>query len=133
MIDDGIEKDRELLLDRIFGDNGLVHADDEIYFDVLCEQIEEKAMELSPTFHRYFTSRVKLTVKELWSGPTPPGYFDKNWTNNNCESLNQVLKASINWESKPLLDLVTTLKEIVDAQFKDLLRSLVSRGQYRIA
>ena len=133
MIDDGIEKDRELLLDRIFGDNELVHADDAICFDVLCEQIEEKAMELSPTFHRYFTSRVKLTLKELWSGPTPPGNFDKNWTNNNCESLNQVLKASINWEPKPLSDLVTTLKEIVDAQFKDLMRSLVSRGQYRVA
>ena len=67
-------------------------------------------MELSSTFHHYFTSRVKFTVKELWSGPTPSGYFGKNWTNNNCESLNQVLKASINWESKPLLDLVTTLK-----------------------
>jgi hypothetical protein len=35
----------------------------------------------------------------------PNGYFNKNWTNNNSESLNRVLKQAIDWQSKPLLDL----------------------------
>ncbi|CAG2216828.1 unnamed protein product [Mytilus edulis] len=73
------------------------------------------------------------TIRELWEGPTPPGYFDQGWTNNNSESLNHVLKSAINWQSKPLLDLIVTIQEIVEAQFKDLQRALVSRGQYRVA
>jgi hypothetical protein len=36
-------------------------------------------------------------------------------------------------QSEPLLDLVNTLNEIIDTQFKDLLRALVDRGQYRVA
>ncbi|CAC5393124.1 unnamed protein product [Mytilus coruscus] len=66
-------------------------------------------------------TRVARTIRDLWEGTTPPGYFDKGWTNNNSESLNHVLKSAINWQSKPLLDLI------------DLQRALVSRGQYRVA
>ncbi|CAC5400573.1 unnamed protein product [Mytilus coruscus] len=134
MIDDGIDKkDRESVLDSIFGDQGLVHSDDDICFDVKCEQIEDRTKELSASFHRYFATRVARTIRDLWEGTTPPGYFDKGWTNNNSESLNHVLKSAINWQSKPLLDLIVIIEEIVETQFKDLQRALVSRGQYRVA
>ncbi|CAC5400572.1 unnamed protein product [Mytilus coruscus] len=112
---------------------GLVHSDDDICFDVKCEQIEDRTKELSASFHRYFATRVARTIRDLWEGTTPPGYFDKGWTNNNSESLNHVLKSAINWQSKPLLDLIVIIEEIVETQFKDLQRALVSRGQYRVA
>ena len=63
----------------------------------------------------------------------PHGYFDNRWTNNNCESLNHVLKCAINWQSKPLMDLVLTIRDIIETQFKDLRRALVSTGEYRVA
>ncbi|CAG2257556.1 unnamed protein product [Mytilus edulis] len=109
-------------------DNGTLYT-----IVVKCEQIQERTKELSASFHRYFANRVARTIRELWEGPTPPGYFDQGWTNNNSESLNHVLKSAINWQSKPLLDLIVTIQEIVEAQFKDLQRALVSRGQYRVA
>ncbi|CAC5389503.1 unnamed protein product [Mytilus coruscus] len=89
MIDDGIDKkDRESTLDSIYGDQGLVHSDDDISFDVKCEQLDDRTKELSASFHRYFATRVPHTIPDLWAGPTQPGYFDKGWTNNNSESLN---------------------------------------------
>ena len=64
---------------------------------------------------------------------SPPGYLDKRWTNNNSESLNHALKRAIDWKSQPLLELVNIVKNLVDTQYKELLRSLVSMGQCRLS
>jgi hypothetical protein len=48
------------------------------------------------------------------------------------QNLRQSLSA-IDWQSKPLLDLVNTLTVIIDTQFKHMMRSLVSMSQYRVA
>lgn len=58
---------------------------------------------------------------------------DKQWTNNNYESLNHVLKQNIEWKTQPLLDLLEVIRELVDVQFKDLRRSLVGTGQFKLA
>ena len=63
----------------------------------------------------------------------PEVVSQSDWTNNNCESVNHVLKQAIDWKSKPLLDFILYVNELVDAQFKDLKRALVSTGQYRLA
>ena len=55
------------------------------------------------------------------------------WTNNNCESVNHVLKQAVDWKRKPLLDFIQSVNELVDAQFKDLKRALVSIGGFRLA
>ena len=134
LTDDCIDKsDRDSILNDIFGTDGLIHADDIICFDAKCSAIEEKSKDLSSKFYRYFEKKLKNNLIDQWNENAPSGHFDTDWTNNNCESLNHMLKRAINWQSKPLLDLVTILRNIVDTQFKDLLRSLVSMGQYRIA
>ena len=55
------------------------------------------------------------------------------WTNNNCESVNHVLKQAVDWKRKPLLDFIQSVNDLVDAQFKDLKRALVSIGRFRLA
>ena len=55
------------------------------------------------------------------------------WTNNNCESINHVLKQAIDWKRQPLLDFITCVNELVDAQFKDLKRAMVNMGRFRLA
>lgn len=90
-------------------------------------------MEISSKFHKYFSGRLKQNIQEQWETESPPGYLDKSWTNNNSESLNHVLQRAIDWKSQPLLDLVNIVKNLVDTQYKELLRSLVSMGQYRLS
>jgi ketol-acid reductoisomerase len=112
-------------LEEIFGDEGLINADDIVCFEIKCSEIEERAKALSSKFHRYFDNKLKQNLTNQWNEGVQRGHFDKGWTNNNSESLNHVLKWAINWQSEPLLDLVNTLNEIIDTQFRDLLRALV--------
>ena len=95
--------------------------------------MEQRTQTLSTKFHRYFINKLKPTLIEHRKTVDHIGYFDKSWTNNNSESLNHVLKRAIDWKSQPLLDLVQIIRDVVDTQYKDLLRSLVSIGQYRLA
>lgn len=122
----------ESLLEDIFGQDGLINAD-AISVDVKCEEIEAKSMEVSSKFHTYFSGRLKQNIQEQWGTESPPGYLDKRWTNNNSESLNHALKRAIDWKSQPLLELVNIVKNLVDTQYKELLRSLVSMGQGRLS
>ena len=98
-----------------------------------CEEIEAKSMEVSFKFNTYFSGRLKQNIQEHWETESPPGYLDKRWTNNNSESLNHVLKREIDWKSQPLLNLVNIVKNLVDTQYKEILRSLVSMGQCRLS
>ncbi|CAG2243106.1 unnamed protein product [Mytilus edulis] len=100
--------------------------------DCVIDEVK-KTMESTNTFNRYFENRLKNNIQQLWETDLPEGHFDKPWTNNNSESLNHVLKRSIAWESKPLLDLVQIIEDAIKTQYKDLLRSIVSTGQYRLA
>ena len=102
-------------------------------FDVKCEEIEAKSRKISSKFHKYFSGRLKQNIQEQWETEIAPGYLDKRWTNNNSESLNHVLKRAIDWKAQPLLDLVNIVKNLVDTQYKELLRSIVSMGQYRLS
>ncbi|CAG2250556.1 unnamed protein product [Mytilus edulis] len=134
LIDDAVnKKDRDVILDSIFGNSGLLTADDVICFEAKSDEISKKTMESTNTFNRYFENRLKNNIQQLWETDLPEGHFDKPWTNNNSESLNHVLKRSIAWESKPLLDLVQIIEDAIKTQYKDLLRSIVSTGQYRLA
>jgi hypothetical protein len=120
-------------LEDIFGQDELINADDAICFDVKCDEIEAKSMVVSSKFHTYFSGRLKQNIQEQWGTESPPGYLEKRWTNNNSESLNHALKRAIDWTSQPLLELVNIVKNLVDTQYKELLRSLVSMGQGRLS
>lgn len=75
----------------------------------------------------------KKNIHQLWKTDVPDGHVDKPWTNNNSESINHVFNMSILWESKPLLDLVQIIEDIMSTQYKDPLRPIVIIGQYRLA
>ena len=118
-------------LEDIFGQDELINADDAICFDVKCEEIEAKSMEVSSKFHTYFSGRLKQNIQEQWGTESPPGYLNKSWTNS--ESLIHALKRAIDSKSQPLLDLANIVKNLVDTQYNELLRPLVSIGQGRLS
>ena len=58
--DDSVDKyDKKIMMDKLFGDDGLVHADDTICFDEKCEEIESLSQSISKNFLRYFQKRLK--------------------------------------------------------------------------
>ncbi|KAK3101689.1 hypothetical protein FSP39_005507 [Pinctada imbricata] len=107
LVDDAVgKKDRDMLLNKIFGENGLTSANDTVCFDEISDEIEQETEKLSTKFHSYYTKKMKANIKSKVCDPKNSQNLDKNWTNNNSESLNHVLKVLIDWKTKPLLDFV---------------------------
>ena len=84
-------------------------------------------------FLEYFTNRLKPLLRDFVNRPDRQDLVDDNWTNNNCESINHVLKQSVDWKTKSLTDLVTTLRSLVDRQYADLRSALLRTGEFRLA
>jgi len=55
------------------------------------------------------------------------------WTNNNCESINHVLKHSVQWRPQQLPALIAKISAVVDAQHIEADRALCGRGKFMLA
>ena len=134
LLDDAVDKtERKDILDRIYGKDGILHADDTICFEEKCNELEEHSSQISNKFQKYFTGRLKTLLKQKVNEPVRHEKVPENWTNNNCESLNHVLKQAIDWRSKPLTELVDILQDLATGQFKDLRSAMLGTGEYRLA
>ena len=134
LLDDAVDKaERNQILNKIYGQDGILHADDTICFEEKCSELEEQCAQISTKFHRYFTGRLKTLLKLKVNDPVRQDMVPSRWTNNNCESLNHVLKQAIDWRSKPLVDLVSIMQDIADGQFKDLRSAMIRTGEFRLA
>jgi hypothetical protein len=85
-----------LRVEQIFGEDGIASADDTICFEVKSSNFEEACSEVFSKFLDYFQKRLKSNLKYKVNAPSKKGLVDSNWTNNNCESINHVLKQSMN-------------------------------------
>lgn len=133
LTDAAVDKsDRNMILDKMFGDGGIIDTDDTVCFEEKCEEVETLSQSISQTFLRYFQKRLRDNLQKKRADPDILREADKHWTNNNCESLNLVLKQAIEWKSKPLIDFIETAHELVQVQFKDLRRSLIGTGQFQL-
>ena len=54
------------------------------------------------------------------------------WTNNNCESLNHVMKNFLDWKVVKVSYLIQELEKLVNNQYKDLFRSFSGEGSYHL-
>ncbi|XP_053376475.1 uncharacterized protein LOC128547528 [Mercenaria mercenaria] len=110
LTDDAVTlRDRTEILEMIFGDGGILDSDDSICFEEKCDRLERHCLEKSQNFVRYFQDRLRPQLKTKVSDPSLNDKIDSHWTNNNCESMNHVLKQAIDWKSQPLTDLVDIL------------------------
>ena len=124
---------RNAILNQIYGKDGILNTDDTICFEEKCSELGEHCSQVSSKFVKYFTGRLKTLLKQKVNDPVRQDMVTQNWTNNNCESLNHVLKQAIDWRSKPLVPLVKTLQDLADGQFKDLRSAMAGTGEYRLA
>ncbi|KAK3105657.1 hypothetical protein FSP39_002808 [Pinctada imbricata] len=133
LTDDAVSKSgRDTILDMIFGSDGLVNANDSICFDEKSVEIETKCEDISNKFLSYFQKRLKETIRKKVNEPQIACDLE-SWTNNNSESINNVLKHLVQWKSKPLMDLINAISTYANAQFKDIRRSIVGVGQFRLS
>jgi len=59
-------------------------------------------------------------------------WVSRRWTNNAVESMNHLLKLSIDWHPRHLPELVHRLYKVTSVQLSDLRRALYGHGNYTL-
>ena len=91
------KSDRNMLLNKMFGEDGIINANDTVCFEEKCEEVEQLSQSISRSFLNYFQKRVKENLNKKCQEPEGIAKTDRQWMHNNCESLNHVLKQTIDW------------------------------------
>jgi len=131
-LDDLIGKTSEVrrrLMNALFGAEGLASLDNVVSFDSAVEKMRESSGLLSSgpvEFVQYFNRRLGQLMRDNCAASR------RRWTNNNCESINHVLKQAVQWRRNQLPELIDKLRALVDGQFADADRALCGRGDYTL-
>ena len=79
-----------------------------------------------PIFLSYFTKQVAPVY-----GPGIEKDLTQ-WTNNNCESINHILKLDAKWTPATTPELIEMLHQVTVLHFRDFRRALYGEGNYRL-
>ena len=110
-------------MDVLFKEDGIVYCRSEEEFDRKWSKFLKKVESLQK-FHGYCINRVKCLIKNGVVQPLIDYGLNPNWTNNNAESINHVLKQGTDWKKKTLLQLIAileTLSKLQDCNMKGVL------------
>ena len=56
----------------------------------------------------------------------------KNWTNNNAESINNILKVAVDWKPQGARELIEKIYSVTELHFLDYRSALHDDGNYRL-
>lgn len=124
-------KDRADILDKIFGENGILNATYVYQYEARSAHLLTWPVASNGQFNAYFvkTLEPKLNFNNLTKeGPASAS----KWTNNNVESMNNLMKIDIDWKPQSTPTLINTMGSMVELQFLDLKRALYNKGNYRL-
>jgi len=116
---------RSEFVNAIFGDGGLVTCADVPSFECAVDRLRAGLLSQIPNSLRtYFEGRILHFLKDNVTAGC------HGWTNNACESLNHILKQSVQWRPNKLPDLIQKLQKVVDAQYVEADRALLGYGDF---
>ena len=131
----GVAQDmREKLLSMLFGSGGATSAGDEKQLeDQLAEVMQKVRMSNLDHITNYLQDKIfpkivsncNLMWQEKWIG-------QQMWSNNNCESINHLLKVAIDWKPQRVRALVDHIRDIVRLQYNDVKRALCGQGEFQL-
>ena len=86
-----------------------------------------------PKLSNYFATRLRPNIQSYVNIPNRSSPHSGLWTNNNCESMNHIIKMEAEWKSMKTPELINLLHSITKLHFSDVRRSLYGGGNYRLA
>jgi len=125
---------REHVLSLLFGCSGVAESADEKQLDDRTAQVLQYVRQNNVDVVDYLQQRVlpklsgnyRLRWEQPWLGR-------HQWTNNNCESANHVLKMQLDWKPARITDLVEHLRDVVRLQYNELRRALCGLVEFPLA
>lgn len=117
---------------EIFGEDGLLSSADTSAFDLRGMELQEQYAYQIPSFAAYFDKLLQVLRNQIYK-PTIDGFIPLNWTNNNCESINHILKLCTNWKLLKVPELIKKLHNIVKLQEADVRKAVHGQGNYELS
>ena len=125
---------RNRLVAKMFDDGGLINADDSVAYTQSAEALATECESVSATLAQHFRRHVEPALRTFVFEPRQQHpWVSRRWNNNAAESINHLLKLSIEWHPRRLPELVDRLYKVVSLQMTDLRRALYSHGNYTLA
>ena len=115
-------------------ETGLLSEKSEEAFNDRAAKLQAQFDKAWPPFGAYFRKTLLPKLQEYVHTPhlKHQGVHKVDWTNNNCESINRVIKQLTGWKPQRLIDLVLKLKENVSAQLKEVRSTLHDNGNFEL-
>ena len=76
----------------------------------------------------YFTKNIFSSLKDYVLSPANENNRVRNWTNNNCESVDHISKLYAKWKTMKTPELIDLIHEITFLHFRDYRRALYGAG-----
>ena len=123
-------KDRQDILNSIFGKDGLTNSHDVDVFNTRVERLQsvidiKDGVSSEKKFRTYFDNKLLPLLDVHVVQPTKLGKIEQNWTINNSESANHVLKSAVQWKAKDL-------PKFIEITALSMVRKLRENGRYVI-
>lgn len=129
----GMEKSlRENVMSKIFGEDGITDANCTIDFESRSEDLKVSMHKDFPRFENYFEKNLKDRLKQYVFEPCRDDSVKRNWTNNNAESINNILKLAVDWKPRGARELIEKIYTVTELHFLDYRSALHNDGNYRL-
>ena len=129
----GVPEKTNEIISLIFGKEGLTNSKDLVDFELCYLSLSNELLKIAPNFMPYFENSLISRLREYVFKPkVSESWIPLNWMNNNCESMNNILKLSTNWKALKLPDLIAKMHVIVKLQYADMRRALRGNGNYEL-
>ena len=84
-------------------------------------------------FRTYFDNKLLPLLDAHVIQPSKLGKIDPNWTSNNSESANHVLKSAVQWKARDMPQFIEMLYDIVNGEEVERGRAVRDMGNFQLA
>jgi hypothetical protein len=114
------------------GEEGVLNSKDTFELEERCAKITTLPGASRQEFFNYFHNILQPKLKLNFSNLEPSGLNSASiWTNNNAESIHNLMKIDVNWKPQSTPALIKVLSDMLKLQMLDLQRSLYNTGNFR--
>ncbi|XP_013388573.1 uncharacterized protein LOC106157457 [Lingula anatina] len=125
--------ERNKLVSLIFGKDGLTDSLSWPMFEKRKEEVVAFIQNSVPGFGIYFEEHILPILKDNHDTIMSRPGVGHGWTNNNCESLNHILKLRTGWRQQDIPKLIDSLEKLVSHCYEDVERSFIQRGEFKLS
>ena len=119
------------VMDAIFGEEGILNAEDSYQFEQRSAEASTLMVPHSNEYLQYFNKTVKPKLLLNFSNLGTEGLNSANrWTNNDAESIHNIMKIDTNWKPQSTSSLINNLEDMIKLQFLDLHKTLYNMGNH---